>query len=136
MSKHFSDPKVQAAFDACPVKLRVPLLMLREFILTTAAETSGVGKLIETLKWGEPAYLPAKPHVGTTIRINAVKGSSDRYALFFNCQTNLVANFRELYPDAFAFEGNRALILRAGKKLPEKAVKHCIALALTYHARK
>ena len=88
------------------------------------------------MKWGEPAYLPAKPGIGTTIRINALKGSKDRYALFVNCQTSLVADFRELYGDAFAFEGKRALIFDAGKKVPEEALKHCIALALTYHARK
>ena len=132
----FVDPAVAAAFDAYPARMRAPLLKLRELILATAAETAGVGKLIETLKWGEPAYLPSKPGIGTTVRINALKGSTDRYAMFVNCQTTLVATFRELYADVFEFEGKRAVILKAGQKLPDKAVKHCIALALTYHARK
>jgi hypothetical protein len=136
VSAPFRDPKVKAVFDAYPAGLRAPLLNLRELILSTAAETEGVGKLTETLKWGEPAYLPVKPGIGTTVRINALKGSKDRYALFVNCQTTLVATFREHYADAFEFEGKRALILCAGKRVPEIALRHCIALALTYHARK
>ena len=136
LSTPFRDPNVKAVFDTYPAKMRAALLTLRETILSTAAETDGVGKLTETLKWGEPAYLPVKPGIGTTIRINALKGSTERYAMFVNCQTTLVANFRELYGDVFEFEGTRALILNAGKKLPDKALRHCIALALTYHARK
>ena len=136
LSTPFRDPNVKAVFDSYPAKMRAALLTLRETILSTAAETDGVGKLTETLKWGEPAYLPVKPGIGTTIRINALKGSTERYAMFVNCQTTLVANFRELYGDVFEFEGTRALILNAGKKLPDKALRHCIALALTYHARK
>ena len=136
LSTPFRDPNVKAVFDSYPAKMRAALLTLRETILSTAAETDGVGKLTETLKWGEPAYLPVKPGIGTTIRINALKGSTERYAMFVNCQTTLVANFRELYGDVFEFEGKRALILNASKKLPDKALRHCIALALTYHARK
>lgn len=136
MSAPFRDPKVKAVFEAYPAGLRAPLLRMRDMILSTAAETEGVGRLTETLKWGEPAYLPVKSGIGTTIRINALKGSKDRYAMFVNCQTTLLANFRERYADAFEFEGQRALILRAGKRVPDKALRHCIALALTYHARK
>lgn len=136
MSTPFRDSNVKAVFDAYPAKLRAPLLKLREMILATAAATEGVGKLTETLKWGEPAYLPIRPKTGTTIRINALKGTTDRYALFVNCQTTLVATFRELYGDAFEFEGERAVILNARKSFPDKALKHCIALALTYHLRK
>lgn len=130
-----SAPKVRAVFDAYPARLRGPLLKLREIILKTAAETPGVGKLTETLKWGEPAYLRAQPNIGTTVRINAVKGSADRYAALFHCQTTLLPTFREMYPDAFVFEGNRALIFTAGKAVPVRPFKHCVALALTYHAR-
>jgi Domain of unknown function (DU1801) len=136
VSAPFRDPKVKAVFDAYPAKLRAPLMALREMILNTAAQTDGVGKLTETLKWGEPAYLPVKSGIGTTVRINALKGSTDRYAMFVNCQTTLVADFRELYADTFELEGRRAVILKVGQRLPGKALRHCIALALTYHARK
>ena len=109
------DRDVQAAFDAHPKATRETLLALRKLILATAAETDGVGPLVETLKWGEPAYLPKKARVGTTVRINALKGSKDKVAVFFHCQTNLIASFRERYPDAFSFEGNRAIVLPVGR---------------------
>lgn len=51
-----------------------------------------------------------------------------------NCQTDLVGRYRALYPDAFAYEGDRGVILR---ETPDQAaLRHVIALALTYHARK
>lgn len=133
---HAIDKSVKAAIGAHPKRARDALLGLRKLILTTAAETKGVGPLVETLKWGEPAYLPKAPRIGTTVRINALKGSQDKVALFFHCQTNLVAAFRERYADVLEFEGNRAIILPVTKALPAKALKHCIALALTYHLRK
>jgi hypothetical protein len=130
------DPAVRAVFDAHPAPLRRALLALRQLILKTAAQTSGVGSLIETLKWGEPAYLPAKPRVGTTIRINTVKGSADRYAAYFHCQTTLVPSFRRLYRDEFRFEGNRAIVFSLHDEVPQDAFRHCVAMALTYHLRR
>ena len=127
---------VRAAIGAHPKATRDALLALRKLIVATAAETGGVGALVETLKWGEPAYLPRTPRVGTTVRISALKGSPDKVAVFFHCQTNLVASFRERYPDVLEFEGNRAIVLPVAKALPAKALKHCIAMALTYHLRK
>lgn len=129
-------PNVRAAIGAHPKAMREVLLALRNLILTTAAETKSVGPLVETLKWGEPAYLPTAPRVGTTVRINALKGSPDKVAVLFHCQTNLVASFRERYPDVLKFEGNRAIVLPVAKPLPKQALKHCIAMALTYHLRK
>jgi hypothetical protein len=131
-----TDPTVAAAFDACAPAQRAALLALRGLILETAAETPGVGPLIETLKWGEPAYLPAKARVGTTVRINALKGSADGYALFVHCQTRLMESYRHLYPDSFVFEGDRALLFSTAQAVPEAALKHCVALALTYHLGK
>jgi uncharacterized protein DUF1801 len=133
--KPFASRDVKAVFDAYPEKVRASLLKLRELILTAAAETTGVGPLTEALKWGEPAYLPATPRVGTTVRIHALKGARDKYAAFFHCQTTLIATFRERYSDQFVFEGDRAIVFSAGAKVPEAAFKHCVALALTYHLR-
>lgn len=127
------DPGVAKVFDACPEDLRADLLALRELVFEAALETPSIGPLVETLKWGEPAYLPARPKTGTTVRINRLKGASGRTAVFFHCQTTLVSTFRELYPDRFEFDGNRAIILRSGRCLPRRELKHCIALALTYH---
>ena len=55
--------------------------------------------------------------------------------MFVHCQTTLVSTYREIYPDTFRFDGNRALLFSADLALPEEPLKHCIALALTYHRR-
>ncbi|MGE0340410.1 MAG: DUF1801 domain-containing protein [Xanthobacteraceae bacterium] len=128
--------EVGKVFRAYPPKLRSKLLALREIVLSTAANTEGVGPIQETLKWGQPSYLTAQSGSGSTVRIGPVRGSGETYALFFHCQTDLVATFRELYPQKFAFEGNRAIVLDAKKTPDPKALAHCVALALTYHARK
>ena len=128
------DRSVKAVFDAYTPAVRARLLKLRALIFATA-KSSDMGALTETLKWGQPAYLPKAARTGTTIRIDALKGSDGKVALFVPCQTTLIASFRERYGDQFVFEGNRAIVFSAGAKVPEKALSHCIALALTYHKR-
>lgn len=132
----FRDPAVEAVFAGYPPRLRTALLGLRRLIFETAAATEGVGDLAETLKWRQPAYLTEKPRTGSTIRLDALKGRDDTAALFFHCQSRLVPTFRELYPDELHFEGNRALHLPFDRPPPEAALKHCIALALTYHLKR
>ena len=129
-------PAVAAVFDAYPAPLKSRLLRLRELILEAASTTEGVGKLEETLKWGQPSYLTAETKAGSTIRIDRVKSGKGGYAMYFHCQTTLVATFRELYPDALTFDGNRAIIFAEDEEIPADEVRHCIALALTYHLNK
>ena len=87
----------------------------------------------KTLKWGQPSYLTPETKSGSTIRIDRVKSAANQYAVYFHCQTDLVETFRELYPDEFSFGGNRCIILNADDELHEAALRHCVALALTYH---
>ena len=129
------DSAVGAVFAAYPKPVRAKLLALRRLIFDTAKVTKGVGKLEETLKWGQPSYLTAETNRGRTVRIERVKASAGQYAVYFHCQTNLVETFRELYPE-LSYSGNRAILLDAEEKLPETELRHCIALALTYHLRK
>ena len=128
-------PAIAAVLKPLPDPVRGRLLELRDLIMRTAAETECVGALIETLKWNEPAYLAKAPRIGTTIRLNAVKGSARDVALYVNCKTDLVATYKAHYPHAFRYEGTRAIIMDAGEVLPELPLAHCIALALTYHLR-
>jgi hypothetical protein len=126
---------VDAVFNAYPNPVRAKLKALRRLIFDTAKTTAGVGALEEALKWGQPSYLTSESKSGSTVRIDQVKAEAGRYAVYFHCQTDLVETFRERYPD-LRYGGNRSIILDAGEKLPEQALRHCIALALTYHARK
>jgi Domain of unknown function (DU1801) len=132
----FSESAVDAVFRAYPAPIGARLLALRRLIFDTAKTTKGVGRLEETLKWGQPSYLTAETKAGSTIRIDQVTSTADQYAVYFHCQTDLVETFRELYPKEFSFGGNRSLILNAGDKIPEPALRHCLALALTYHLHK
>ena len=129
----YRDPSVAAAFGAFPVDILTGLQQLRELIFQVASETSGIVQLQETLKWGQPSYMPATARIGTTIRLGAPKNTPGKFAMFFHCQTTLVEDFRELYPDVFKFQGNRALVFSPGQPLPIAELKHCIAKALTYH---
>src|SRR5580692_8209197 len=130
-----SDPAVEAVFAAYPKPVRARLLALRRLIFDTAKTTKGVGALQESLKWGQPSYLTPETKSGSTIRIDQVKSGAGQYAVYFHCQTNLVETFLELYPN-LVYGGNRCILLDATEALPEAALRHCVALALTYHLNK
>lgn len=132
----FNNSAVRDAFDAFPPAIRNRLLEVRGIVFEVAGQTDGVGDIAETLKWGEPSYLTSASGSGTTIRISSVKNAPDKFGIYFNCQTTLIEDFRQLYPQDFEFDGKRALLFRVRQKLPLEPLKHCIALALTYHLRK
>ena len=126
------DP-VRGAFQAIPAPARAQLLDVRRLIYQVAA-SQAAGPLTETLKWGEPAYLTQASKSGSTIRLGQIKGDA-RAAVFFNCNTTLVAGFRETYGDGFAYQGNRALLLDPDTPLPDTPLAMCLARALTYHRK-
>jgi hypothetical protein len=130
------DPAVDAVFAAYPKPLKAKLLALRRLIFDTAKTTEGVGALQETLKWGQPSYLTSETKSGSTIRIDQVKSAANQYAVYFHCQTDLVETFRELYPRELSYGGNRSILLNAQDEIPETPLRHCVALALTYHLNK
>jgi hypothetical protein len=126
---------VAAAFDAFPAAARCRLVEVRHLIFETAARLDGVAPLTETLKWGEPAYLTEATGSGSTIRLGHRKSADRACAVFFNCRTTLVAGFRAQFPEAFAYEGDRAILLSTSGRLPKAPLSFCLAMALTYHRR-
>jgi len=127
---------VTNAYARYPLPAREHLLALRTLIYAAAGENPAIGPLTETLKWGEPSYLTVATKSGTTIRLAWKAKNPDHCGLYVNCQTSLVADWKELYNGVLNFEGDRAIIFEIGKPYPVDAVRHCIALALTYHLRK
>lgn len=127
-------PAVAAAFAAFPDSARAVLRDLRDLIFELARETS-TGPLTETLKWGQPAYLTEATRAGTTIRLGLT--GSGRPAVFFHCGTTLIRDAREICPDTFTYEGNRAMVL---PDMPDRAdraaLSICLARALTYRRDK
>lgn len=126
----FSNPLVADKFAAYPDSVRPVMYELRQLILNTAAQIEGVGKIEETLKWGEPSYL-AKG--GSTVRIDWKKKSPDYCGMYFNCQSTLVDTFKELYGDTLTVQGNRAIVIKLNEPIPATELKHCVSLSLTYH---
>ena len=127
----FQNQAVADRFKAYPMEVQPQMLALRELVLQTAATTPKAGDIEETLKWGEPAYV-CKNKAGSTVRMDWKPKSPANYALYFNCQTRLVENVRQMFPHDFQFEGNRALVLQLDQRLPQDAVAFCVAAALTY----
>jgi Domain of unknown function (DU1801) len=128
--------EVAVVLSTFPAGVRATLLRVRDLIFETAARLEGVGPLKETLKWGEPAYLTEATGSGTTIRLGRSRSAEHECAVLFNCRTTLVDDFRERFPDIFAYEKNRALLLDVGKPLPEAPLSTCLGMALTYHRRR
>ncbi len=128
-------PDVAAVYADFPAAPRRALLALREVILRTAAALPEVGELTETLKWGEPSYLPKANRVGTTVRIAWKEKTPDQVAMFVHCQTNLIDTFRTRFPE-LRYEGNRAVVFDVVGPLPEEVVAECVEMALTYHLAK
>ena len=127
--------RIAAIFEAVPGAARARLIAVRGLIFQ-AAKVAEVGPLEETLKWGEPAYLPQKPRVGTTIRLGGSAKRPDEVSLYVPCQTTLVDLYRDRFPDDFRYDGNRAVHLPAQGAFSEAALEQVIILALTYHRAK
>ncbi|MEO9894641.1 DUF1801 domain-containing protein [Aurantibacter sp.] len=124
------DPRVKAVFESYPDYAQPKLNRIRELILATASEMENLQSLEETLKWGEPSYLTKH---GSTIRMDWKAKIPDQYAVYFKCTSKLVPTFKTLYNDIFYFEGDRAIVFKMNDEVPEKELKNCITMALTYH---
>ncbi len=130
----FDDPNVEATFASFPAPARDSLLALRRLIFETASTTPEVGKLEETLKWGQPAYLTPETKSGSTIRLGLPKDGG--FAIYANCQTTIIPDFRSMFPDDFVYEGNRAVRFVDSDTAPFDKLAFLIRDALTYHLRK
>ncbi|MGB7285912.1 MAG: DUF1801 domain-containing protein [Salaquimonas sp.] len=126
-----NDP-IEQVVGIYPKPIAEALQNLRDLIVTVGQETPSVKNVAGSLKWGQPSYEAVSPKTGSPVRIDRVKNSETKYAMYFICTTTLVQDIRERYPDEFTFEKNRALIFDVTQALPTEPLKHCIAMALTY----
>jgi len=128
--QHIENIEVANVFHHYPEAIRLKLLYLRQLIFEVASETKSIDQLEETLKWGEPSYL-AKG--GSTVRLGWKTSNPSEYMIYFNCKTRLIEMFKMYDSDVFTFSGNRAIRFHVDDAVPVEALKHCIALSLTYH---
>lgn len=126
-------PKVKSKFESYPIEVRAKINALRDLILEAAAEIEHIKEVEETLKWGEPSYIVKK---GSTIRMDWKSKNPNQYAMYFNCNTSLVATFKAIFGDLFKYEKNRAILFDLQGAIPKKELKECIAMALNYHRLK
>jgi len=119
------------AYGTFSVEVREKLFVLRQLIFDVALNSEPPIAIEETLKWAEPAYLCQQ---GSTIRLGSKHAGE--YAIYFNCNTQLLENFREVFGDDFNYEGNRAIVFTLDEDLNQAGLKQCISVALTYHKRK
>ena len=125
-----SSPQVEKVFKHYPKSVKAKMHKLRKLILSTARTIDGLEELEETLKWGEPSYLTK---YGSTIRMDWKPNKPDQYAIYFKCTSKLVPTFKRVYNDTFTYEGNRAIVFQLNERVPETALKNCIAAGLRYH---
>jgi hypothetical protein len=129
------DPAVNAIIAGWSNPVREAALEVRSLIYDTASKLPQVGILSEMLKWNQPAYLTNQTGAGTTIRMGETRDGT-RLGLYVHCQTSLVDTFRSHYSGQLEFEKKRAIILHPELSQTLKPLRHCIALALTYHSSK
>lgn len=130
----FADSAIEELFSNYEEPYKSKLLEIRELIFACAEKNSEVGKLKESIKWGQPTYSTLETKSGTPIRIDRF-GESD-VAIFFNCHTVLVDAFREIFSKELNFSKNRAIIIDPLQNLPITQLEFCISSALVYHKNK
>ncbi|WP_340678242.1 DUF1801 domain-containing protein [Paraglaciecola sp.] len=125
---------VAQIFNGYPSTVKHTLLQIRRWIEQVASENEEIGEITECLKWGEPSYITLNG-IGTTLRLGCARNSESKFALLVHCQTRLITDFKEVYPQC-EYDKNRALLLDSAQPLPEMMIKHFIYLALTYHLKR
>ncbi|ASM72631.1 MULTISPECIES: hypothetical protein [Roseobacteraceae] len=116
-----------------PTAARVRFDVLRATILAAAHDAS-VGTLTESLKWGQPAWRPAAPRTGSTLRLNWSAAAPDVLTAYVDCKTDLAERMARLYPD-LPNDGRRALGLAVTGPLADQAISHLAAMTFTYHRK-
>ena len=134
MRKPFENIDVEEVFAGYSEPVRAALMKLRALIFEMASK-EGVGRIEETLKWGQPSYLTPETKSCTTIRIHEDNKYDGDFALYVSCKTSLVEEWRQVYP-TLMFGGNRSVHFSLKGEFPIDAVRHCISMALNYHSRK
>ena len=120
------------ALRALPDHVRARLEELRAEIYQ-AAEDTGTAPLEASLKWGQPSFASK---VGTPLRLSWSPKMGEVCGAYVHCQTTLVDSYRTLFPDAFAYQDNRAVLVPLSGEFDRMAFRKIASMALTYHRDK
>ena len=133
MNYPFQHFLIEDIYNTYPTNIQKKCLQLRTLIFDIASNHSEIGPIEETLRWNEPTYIPSQSKSGSMIRIHHKQNKPYDFALYFLCNTSLIDQFKEQYPNSFTFGGNRALEFMVNDPLPLKEIKNCMYQALTYY---
>lgn len=125
-------PEISSLLGAYPQAAGEHLLAVRTLIYDVAAE-HGLGKIDESIKWGEASFWVKG---GIAVRVDWKEKQPAVIKVFFHCQTRLIETFREVYPEAFAYEGNRALLIPLADYAKHGVLAHCLSVVMRYQALK
>ena len=131
--ERMKNSQVNSVLSGYPDAQKSKLEQLRELVHQTANEIEEIKEIEESLKWGQPSFVATPKGLGSSVRIDK---RDDGVSVYFICNTGLVDQFREIYPDTFNYVGNREIHFAVDDNLPEDELSHCIAMALTYHSNK
>ncbi|WP_166424286.1 DUF1801 domain-containing protein [Paraglaciecola sp. 20A4] len=123
---------IQAVLAGYPQQAISQFLSIQNLIFSLA-NINKLNPVEETLKWGEPSY---KVKGGSAIRIDWKAKDPSFIKVYFHCQTILLSTFKEIYPNDFIYEGNRAIAIPLTSKIELTPLGHCLTLALKYHTLK
>lgn len=118
--------------ESYPPTVHKKIIEIRQLIFDIA-EKKQLGVIVESLKWGELSYVCKG---GSPIRIDWKTKTPDKVSVFFNCNTQLVETFRELFADRLQLNGKRELLIPLTQPLPQAELNTCFAMALQYHKLK
>lgn len=127
-TSQFPTDAVQQAFDLSDRQRGRDMLHLRQMIYDTAMDLN-IGPISETLKWGQPSYVPTTPKTGTAVRIGAPKTGG--VGLYVHCQTDIIGPLAAAFPATVTIDGNRGLLFHHG--IDDSAATALITAAFTYY---
>ncbi|MCR9262153.1 MAG: hypothetical protein NXH95_20750 [Pseudomonadaceae bacterium] len=127
-------PAIAQVLASYPPQVTKRLQQVRRNILNTAHQLD-IGEVIETLKWNEVSYLPAKSGVGSTLRIGYSDKMPKRYQVYVHCGTNLIDMCKTLFPE-LSYQGNRGIAFALDEPLPRDVLTMLTEMTLTYHRNK
>lgn len=123
---------VERKLQFYPPKLGDRLLAVRALIHDIAANDTSIGRLEESLKWGQISFATMHPKSGTPIRIDGDM-EMGTYSVYVPCRANVITGFRAVHPDMFTYHGNREIRLDLNVPMPEKELTLFLNTALRYY---
>lgn len=134
MTPEFASEDVERTFESADREARKGLLTLRALIFESAKALPQAGRVEETLRWGQPAYLTPDTKAGTTLRLGPHKQA--RFALFVLCQSRVIPDYIAAFPAWDRIDGTRAVLFDCAEEVEPLRHGWLIRHALTYHLAK